>query len=65
MADGPGKYDFFCTMVRQRTRARGVILIVLDGHLGNGMSAQIDGAIVDQVPALLEQVARDIREGRQ
>lgn len=62
---GPGKYDFFCTWVRERTRAQAVVLIVIDGHKGTGMSAQSYGIDADTLADLLEGAAKDIREGRE
>lgn len=41
MAIGPGKYDFEATMLRAKTKADGVMLIVLGGRKGHGASVQI------------------------
>jgi hypothetical protein len=40
MSLGPGKYDDFCKMVREDTRAEGCIVIVVNGTRGNGFAVQ-------------------------
>jgi len=62
--NGPGKYDDVCTMVRERTEARAVLVVVIDGKLGNGFSFQGDPLSLASVPEMLEDVARQIREDR-
>lgn len=58
---GPGKYDAWCTRVREATNARGVILIVVDGEEGQGFSCQADLQTTLRLPDALEAVARHIR----
>lgn len=58
---GPGKYDRFCTWVRKRTKAKGVLLIVLDGSEGSGFSAQCDPLLLKTLPGMLEFMAAEIR----
>jgi len=61
---GPGKYDAECETVREVTRAAGVMICVLDGRRGNGISVSIDGerypdpikALAD-LPAVLRSIA--------
>ncbi|HLY79781.1 MAG TPA: hypothetical protein VKQ70_10430 [Caulobacteraceae bacterium] len=61
MALGPGKYDDLATVTRKRAKARGVIVIVFEGHLGNGFSVQtLDPQLIVQVPAILRDVAAGI-----
>jgi len=62
--NGPGKYDDVCTMVRERTEARAVLVVVIDGKLGNGFSFQGDPLSLASVPEILEDVAGRIREDR-
>jgi hypothetical protein len=67
MALGPGKYDDLCTMVRERAgiadgAVGGVLLIVIGGEHGNGFSCQADFVTTLKLPALLENVAKEIRE---
>lgn len=69
MAEGPGKYDKLCTWVRERAKARGVILIVLDGEHGSGHSAQIHASSivesmlehVDMLRAMADDIERDAK----
>jgi hypothetical protein len=56
---GPGKYDAVLTEVREKTGGD-VILIVLNGNLGHGFSAQVSIEGMVRIPSLLRQVARDI-----
>jgi hypothetical protein len=58
--NGPGKYDDLCTEVRERAKARGVILIVIEGEHGNGFSAQLPTDIGHTVPATLMVVAHEM-----
>jgi hypothetical protein len=58
---GPGKYDALCTHVLEQTKARGVLLIVLDGDQGNGFACQADLMTTLALPDLLEHIARQIR----
>jgi len=58
---GPGKYDAACTAARLATKARGALLIVIDGEHGNGFSCQAEPAVLLTLPELLEDIARRIR----
>ena len=59
---GPGKYDTFCTFVRERTKARATIVIVVDGHLGSGFSCQAtDPKTLEGLPEALEHIAWQMR----
>lgn len=62
MPMGSGKYNNECTLVREKTDAKGVLLIVLDGKKGSGFSCQADALITLKLPAMLEDIARQIRE---
>ena len=64
MALGPGKYDDLTTQVREQTHARGVILLVFDGDKGSGFSCQTDAIVLARLPAILEDIAKEIRESR-
>jgi hypothetical protein len=61
MAIGPGKYDDLCTEIRERTKASGVLLIVIGGTKGQGFACQADLITTVMLPQLLESVAADIR----
>ena len=58
---GAGKYDDLCTLVRKRAKAQAAIVIVIEGSKGSGFSVQAHGGVALRLPALLEQVARDMR----
>lgn len=58
---GPGKYDDLCTLVRERAKAAGVIVIVLGGERGPGFSCQADLASTLVLPDMLELIASQIR----
>jgi hypothetical protein len=58
---GPGKYDDMCTLVRKKTKATGVIVIVFGGAKGDGFSSQADVQTLLAMPDILEHVAREIR----
>lgn len=60
MALGPGKYDDACTYVRKRHRARGVIVIVMDGDHGDGFSCQTPPDLMAQIPRKLALIAATI-----
>lgn len=58
---GPGKYDDEATIVRERTKARGVIVIVLGGDKGNGFAVQSEGLdLTAEMPAFLRAMADQI-----
>ena len=58
---GPGKYDDLVTYVREQAKARGVILLVIDGERGSGFSVQVVGDDLTRVlPRLLREVANGI-----
>jgi hypothetical protein len=61
MTIGPGKYDDLATQAREAAKARGVILIIIDGNKGSGFSVQADLITTARLPALLERLAADIR----
>lgn len=60
MPAGPGKYDLLCTYVREKTKARAALVIVIEGEAGSGFSVQADHG--DYVPLVnvLRLVADDI-----
>jgi hypothetical protein len=60
-ATGPGRYDGWCTRVREAVHARGVVLIIFHGDDGSGFSCQADFIITNRLPEILEETARKIR----
>jgi hypothetical protein len=57
MPAGPGKYDDECTLVRERLKARGVVLLVAGGKHGDGFSAQVVGQDLLSLPSVLRTMA--------
>ena len=61
---GPGKYDGLATRVRKRAKAKGVILIVLDGEHGHGFAGQLTNVTAPAgllaTAAMLRTVANQI-----
>jgi hypothetical protein len=57
---GPGKYDEECTLVRERTKADGVILLVFNGNKGFGLSCQLPRELLSSLPSVLRRIALDI-----
>jgi hypothetical protein len=63
MSAGPGKYDAEATLVRERTEAHTVVVIVLGGLQGEGFSVQSeDPHVHEQLPVILRQVAKSIEK---
>jgi hypothetical protein len=64
MALGPGKYDDLCTRVREEAKADAAFVIVINGALGSGFSAQwaSDPLLLAKLPGLLEYIAQQIRD---
>lgn len=54
---GPGKYDSEATIIRVTTGARGVLLMVVGGDRGNGLSIQGDIDFLSKLPELLRNLA--------
>lgn len=58
----PGKYDDLCTLVRVASEADAVVVIIVNGIMGNGFSIQLTSEeLVQNIPAMLEKMAKDIR----
>lgn len=63
MALGPGKYDDLCTLVREKTNADLVVVIIAGGDRGSGFSAQTESLqAVGALPEMLEDLAKQIRD---
>lgn len=58
---GGGKYDAECVALLQRFKARAVLLVVIEGELGTGMSHSGDEASKRELPDVLGTVALNIR----
>lgn len=61
---GPGKYDDWCTKVREETQAEGVILVVIGGEKGSGFSCQLTLEDLSGIPVVLRTIADEIEAGR-
>lgn len=57
MAVGPGKYDEEATIVMERTKAHGVIVIVIEGKDGAGFSVQATLEVTLSLPKMLREIA--------
>jgi hypothetical protein len=55
--NGPGLYNAVATAVRQMTGAKGVILIVVAGELGDGFEVQLPPESVHRMPRCLREIA--------
>lgn len=62
MPMGPGKYDHWCTLVREGTHADGVVLIVLNGDRGAGFSVQAVRGMQVPLADMLEDVVQQLRK---
>jgi hypothetical protein len=62
MAEGPGKYDDVATIARVATKAKGIIIIVLGGELGNGFSVQMEAPDLEIMPGILRDLADQIEK---
>jgi hypothetical protein len=64
--NGPGKYDEECALVMGATRAVGVLLVVIEGEHGNGISFKsLEPDLMRTLPAMLEMIARQMRADAQ
>ena len=62
---GPGKYDDICTIVREKTQASSVVVIILDGNEGNGFSAQSESPYFEKIlPKILRSMADELEDER-
>lgn len=58
---GGGRYDAECEALRERFKARAVLLVVVDGERGTGMSHTGDAASKAELPEVLGAVSLNIR----
>jgi hypothetical protein len=59
---GAGKYDDLCTEIREKTKARAVLLVVFDGTKGQGFSLQTDLITLAALPRILRVLAEEIEQ---
>lgn len=60
MPAGPGKYDDLATWVREQAQARAVIVMVVGGSKGSGVSVQTDATAMLNLPAVLREIADEM-----
>lgn len=60
MSGGPGKYDDLCTAARDGAKAKGAILLVVEGDRGSGFSVQAPLRIIVSLPNILRTMADQI-----
>jgi len=59
---GSRAYDSECELVMGATRALGVLLVVVDGEAGSGVSFKThDAELMRVLPAMLESIAAQMR----
>jgi hypothetical protein len=61
-SNGPGKYDDEATLVRERTGADGVVVMIHRGDKGHGFAVQGTEEFIADLPRVLEEIARGIRK---
>ena len=59
-ADGSISYDSVCAAVRELTGAGGTVLIILEGHAGNGVSMMMPPDAYASLPRILRTLARAV-----
>lgn len=59
---GPGKYDELATQAREAAKARGVILILIEGDKGAGFAVQGDFELTLAIPSILRSIADQIEQ---
>jgi hypothetical protein len=65
MVWGPGKYDDEATLVRERVKAQGVIVVIIGGDKGDGFACQTNLSTLAMLPELLENMAQQMRQDRE
>lgn len=64
--NGPGKYDNLCGFVLEGTQAVGVLLVVVEGNQGTGVSFKmLDPDLMRVMPTMLEKLAAEMRADAQ
>jgi hypothetical protein len=62
MAEGPDKYDAWCTMVRTGVHAEGVLMMVVNGVYGSGFSCQGSREVHRNMVTVLRNVADQLEQ---
>ncbi len=65
MAVAPGKYNDLCTEIRERFKADGVLVLVINGSRGTGQSMQMTPAhmlaFLSALEGIKDAMAEDLR----
>lgn len=62
MAIGPGKYDDEVTELRERLKARGIVLLVRGGMRGDGFEVHLAREDLIKLPSILRDVADQVEK---
>lgn len=62
MAEGPGKYNAWATMIRTGVHAEGVCVAVINGVYGSGFSIQGTREVHLNLPTILRNMADHIEK---
>jgi urease accessory protein UreH len=58
---GPGKYDDLVTQLREGLQAKAILLVVIQGNKGNGVSQQIAAGTKEEAQKILGDIAHGLR----
>lgn len=58
----PGKYEHFASIVRFLTDADGVVLVVINGREGHGVSVQVARKLLPLIPRALRALADEVEQ---
>lgn len=53
----PANYDLEAHALRRALKAKGILLLVVEGERGTGLSIQLTKEIADAVPSMLRKMA--------
>ena len=59
---GPGRYDDYAQRILDDTKARLVLVLVVEGSRGSGMSMKATVTDTLMLPVILRRLARDIEQ---
>ncbi|MBB5205217.1 hypothetical protein HNQ51_002536 [Inhella inkyongensis] len=54
------KYDDLCTYVREKSKARGAFVMVMDGEKGHGFAVQASSEDLERLPGMLRNLAAQV-----
>jgi hypothetical protein len=66
VGQGPGKYDVECSIVLEDLKATAVLLLVVGGTKGNGLSiSTYDKHLLTKLPTVLRDLADQIENNKE